>query len=345
MDYKKAAEYVPYYAKQLLSIDSPSGFTERAIARAEELAGELGYAFTRTKRGNLNIHVPGKNADKTVALASHVDTLGLMVRSISDKGELMFTMIGGPLLPSLDGEYCRVYTRSGKVYTGTVLSLSPAKHVFPDCTTRPRDVDNMYVRLDAVVKSREDVEKLGVSVGDFICYDPKFTVTDTGFVKSRFLDDKGSAACLFALLRLMKEQGIKPACNAEFILTVYEEVGSGGATVPENLDELLIVDMGCVGLDLTCRETQVSICPKDSAGPYDYKMTTRLVELAKANGVDYALDVYPMYSSDAAVAWHAGHDLPAALIGPGVHASHGMERTHMDALTGTVKLCGLYLGL
>ena len=344
MDFTKAAEYIAYYAKELLSIDSPSGFTAKVAERAEKMAAELGYAYTRTKRGNINIHVPGASSEKTLALASHIDTLGLMVRSITDKGELMFTRIGGPVLPSLDGEYCRIYTRDGRIYTGTVLSLSPAKHVFPDCGTRVRDENNMYVRLDAVVHSREDVLKLGIAVGDYVCYDPKFEITDTGYVKSRFLDDKGSAACLFALLKLMKEQGIKPAYNAEFVLTVYEEVGSGGATLPKEIDELLIVDMGCVGLDLTCTETQVSICPKDSGGPFDYRMTSRLMQLAKDNGIDYAADVYPMYSSDAAVAWHAGYDVPAGLIGPGVAASHGMERTHMIALNGTVKLCSLYLG-
>ncbi len=344
MDYERCESIVTDYALRLLAVDSPSGFTERVIALVENFAAELGYASRRTRRGNLIVSVPGRDKSRTVALASHVDTLGLMVRAVKENGELLITPIGGPLLPTLDGEYCRVYARDGRVYTGTILSMSPAAHVFKDAKTRPRDDENMYVRIDAVVKTREDVLALGVGVGDYVCIDPKFTVTETGFLKSRFIDDKGSAACLLTMLKLMRDASVRPRCNTEFIFTVYEEVGSGGATVPDDLDELLIVDMGCIGQDLSCNERQVSVCAKDSAGPYDYAMTSRLVELARVHGIDCAVDVYPMYSSDAAVAWHAGHDVPAALIGPGVHASHGMERTHLTALVGTVRLIGLYLG-
>ena len=201
----------------------------------------------------------------------------------------------------------------------------------------------MYVRLDEVVKTAGDVRALGIEVGDYICFDPKTTVTESGFLKSRFIDDKGSAACLLTLLKLMADAGVKPRYDAEIHLTVYEEVGHGGATIPWDLSELLAVDMGCVGLDLTCTEEQVSICAKDSAGPYDYDMVSRLVALAKEHGVDYAVDVYPHYSSDVAVAWKAGSDAKAALIGPGVQASHGMERTHFHGMRETIKLVALYL--
>ena len=331
------------YAKALLAQDSPSGFTQQAVAAAEKLAHDLGLETRRSRKGNLTILVPGRDHSKTVGLCAHVDTLGLMVRSVTSDGRLLITPIGGPLLPTLDGEYCRIYTRDGKVYTGTILSLSPAAHVEDDARTRPRDDKNMAVRIDEVVYSREDVEKLGIAPGDYVCYDPKTEVTPSGFIKSRFLDDKVSAACILTALRIMKDKGQKPQCDVEATFTVYEEVGHGGATFSPALSELLAVDMGCIGEELTCTEEQVSICAKDSAGPFDYGMVSRLVELCREHGVDYAVDVYPHYSSDAAVAWKAGNDLPAALIGPGVHASHGMERTHWNGLKATLELIGLYL--
>lgn len=331
------------YAKTLLAQDSPSGFTARAVDRAEALARELGYETQRSRKGNLTILIPGRDHSKTVGLCAHVDTLGLMVRSITADGRLLVTRIGGPLMPTLDGEYCRIYTRKGQVYTGTVLSLSPAAHVEDDAATRPRDEKNMAVRVDELVYSREDVEKLGIGVGDYVCYDPKTEVTASGFIKSRFLDDKVSAACILTALKLMKDKGQKPRYDVEATFTVYEEVGHGGATFSPQLSEILAVDMGCIGEELSCTEEQVSICAKDSAGPFDYGMVSRLVELAQENGVDFAVDVYPHYSSDAAVAWKAGNDLPAALIGPGVHASHGMERTHWNGLKATLELVGLYL--
>ena len=330
--------------RKLLGQDSPTGFTDRAVTAAEDIARELGFAARRTNKGNLVVTVPGRETGRRVGLCAHVDTLGLMVRSIAGNGMLMVTTVGGPLLPTLDGEYCRIYTREGKVYTGTVLSLSPSVHVQDDAATRPRDEKNMAVRIDEKVHSREDVLALGIAAGDYVCYDPKTTVTESGFVKSRFLDDKASASCLLALLWQMRETGTRPRFETFFTLTVHEEVGHGGATLPE-VDELLAVDMGCIGEDLSCTEYQVSICAKDSDGPYDYGMVSRLVKLAKEHGVDYAVDVYPHYGSDVGAAWCAGMDCRAALIGPGVHASHGMERTHLDGLNATLDLAALYLEL
>ena len=230
-------------AQRLLSIDSPSGFTQNVVREAEQIAQDHSYTTRRTNKGNLIVSVPGREKGKKIGLCAHIDTLGLMVRSITADGMLMTTKVGGPILPTLDGEYCRIYTREGKVYTGTILSLSPAAHVFDDAATRPRDEKNLAVRIDEKVKSKADVEKLGICPGDYVCIDPKTTVTESGFLKSRFIDDKGSAACLLVLLRLMHFAKVRPRYDTEVCFTVHEEVGHGGATLP-HVDELLSVDMG-----------------------------------------------------------------------------------------------------
>ena len=330
--------------QKLLGQDSPSGFTGKVVTVAEDIARQLGFSTRRTNKGNLIITVPGREPGRKIGLCAHVDTLGLMARSITADGMLMVTKVGGPLLPTLDGEYCRIYTREGKVYTGTVLSLSPSVHVQDDAATRPRDEKNMAVRIDEKVHSKEDVLALGIEAGNYVCYDPKTTVTESGFVKSRFLDDKASAACLLTLLWQMRETGTLPRFETHITLTVHEEVGHGGSTLP-TVDELLAVDMGCIGEDLGCTEYQVSICAKDNGGPYDYDMVSRLVKLAKEQNVDHSVDIYPHYGSDVGAAWRAGMDCRAALIGPGVHASHGMERTHLDGLNATMDLASLYLEL
>ena len=329
-------------AKQLLEAHSPSGFTQAAVAVAKAMAERYNYPCTISNKGNLTIRVSGGSEEKRICLCAHIDTLGLMVRSVSSDGSLRFTKIGGPLLPTLDGEYCMVHTRSGKVYTGTILCQSPAAHVHTDAATAPRDEAHMLVRLDERVKSKEEVLALGISVGDYICIDPKVQITRSGFLKSRFIDDKGSAACLLTLLQYFRENSKKPRYTTDFVFTVYEEVGHGGGEL-EQYDEILAVDMGCVGEDLSCDEYTVSICAKDSGGPYDYEMTGRLMALAEGGGIPYAVDIYPMYNSDAGVARKAGNKARTALIGPGVHASHGMERTHVEALTGTMALCAAYL--
>lgn len=331
------------YTRRLLEVDSPTGFTQAAVDTAEAMIRELGYETRRSNKGDVTALVPGRDHSRKVGVCAHLDTIGTMVRSITSDGRLLLTTIGGVMMPTLDGEYCRIYTRSGKVYTGTILSLSPAAHVDDDARTRPRDDKNMAVRIDELVYTKEDVKKLGIDHGDFVAYETKTQFTESGFFKSRFLDDKVCAGGLLAALKLMKEQGQKPKYDLECTFTIFEEIGHGGATLSPDLYELLALDMGCVGSELNGSEEKVSICAKDAFSPYDYGLTTRLVRLCQDNGVDYAVDVYPHYSSDASVAWKAGNDVRAALIGPGVHASHGMERTHWHGVKAMMELIGLFL--
>ena len=184
-------QYILNMTKKILSIDSPSGFTETVISFLEKEINDLGFKTERNKKGNLIVTVPGKK-ENILGITSHVDTLGLMVRSIDKDGTLRFMKIGGPILPTYDGEYCKIYTRDNKVYTGTVLSDAPAVHVYKEATTMPRDEEHMHIRLDEVVKNKEDVLKLGIENGDYIAIDPKTVITENGFIKSRFLDDKMS---------------------------------------------------------------------------------------------------------------------------------------------------------
>ena len=329
--------------EQIISIDSPTGYCSKVINYLETVVKELGFNYTKNQKGNLIVSVEGKS-DYTVGLSAHVDTLGLMVRSINSDGTLKFTTLGGPLLNTYNAEYCKIYTREGKIYTGTILSTSPAVHVFPDSRSKDLKEDTMCVRLDEVVYSRSDTQKLGIQTGDIIAIDPKFEITPSGYIKTRFLDDKASAFLLLELLRYLKEQNITPENNLKPIFSTYEEVGFGASNIP-NINEMLAVDMGCIGLDLNCTEEQVSICAKDSGGPYDYDMTSKLIELAKANNISYAVDIYPFYSSDATASLRAGNDIKAALIGTGVAASHGMERTHKHGLENTFNLILGYLNI
>ena len=341
--FKTDETYLLDFAQKLLAIDSPSGYCAHAIRFMEEEAQALGYTCTRNRKGNLLIRVPGTASTHTTALSAHCDTLGLMVRSIKENGTLAVTAIGSPTLPTLDSEYCRILTRDGDVYTGTILCTAASKHVHPDAATLTRDADSLEVRIDEIVHDKKDVEALGIRNGDYIAIDPKTTVTDSGFIKSRFLDDKISCACLFAVLHTLKEHAITLKNDLLFVFSTYEEVGHGASSMPADVDAMLAVDMGCIGLDLACTEYDVSICAKDSSGPYDYAMTTQLIQLAKQEGLSFAVDIYPMYGSDVSAALKGGNDIKGALIGPGVHASHGMERTHIQALNNTVSLILAYL--
>lgn len=329
---------------KLLSVDSPTGFSAKVNETLKGMLSGMGYEAKEDNKRLVSVRVKGKNGNVTKALSAHVDTLGAMVKNVTGDGKIRFTRLGGPILPTFDGEYCRIYADGGKVYTGTFLSDSPSCHVYKDAGTLERNEDTMYVRLDEEVYSADDVAKLGIRTGSMIALDTKTTITESGFVKSRFLDDKAGSACLLSVLYLMKEKKLVPETDVVFCFTNYEEVGHGAATI-DGADELLAVDMGCVGAGLACKETQVSVCVKDGGGPYDYEMVERLLALAKANGIDHAADVYPYYGSDVGAAWRSGANLKGGLIGPGVQASHGMERTHMKGLFATVGLICAYLGL
>lgn len=335
-------DFILDVAKEILSFHSPSGFCFEIMEKVETIVGELGYNLELTNKGCGVITIPGESDEKVIGLAAHVDTLGAMVRSITPNGTLKFDLVGGPIVPTLDSEYCIIRTREGK----EILELSytsPSIHVFDDASSKPRDPKNMEIRIDERVLNKEDVKALGINNGDFIFIDPKTTITESGFIKSRFIDDKGSVSALIGLLELLKRENIKPKYKTKIFISVYEEVGHGASYLPEDITEFIAVDMGCIGDDLSCTEYDVSICAKDSGGPYDYKITSDLIELAKNNNLSYAVDIYPRYGSDVGAALRGGNNIKGGLIGPGVHASHGMERTHYDALENTIKLIYLYL--
>ena len=334
--------YFKETAHKIFNIDSPSGYSENINKVLIGLLNELGYTATLTNKGNVALKVAGESSEKTVATSAHVDTLGLMVRSINGDGTLNVTRIGGPQIATLDGEYCKIQTRFNQTYTGTILSNSASSHVYED-SDKQRKENNVVVRIDEKVNGKKDVLDLGIQNGDYIFIEPKFMITESGFIKSRFIDDKASVCVILSVLKYLKENNLKPAYDTFIYFVNHEEVGHGAATVDENITEFVTVDMGCIGKDLAGNEYAVSIAAKDSGGPYDYELTTRLIKLAKENNVNYVVDIFPYYGSDVGAAYRSGRDLKGALIGQGVHASHGMERTHLDGCINTMKLLTLYL--
>ena len=329
-------------AAELLAIDSPSGFTEKAALWVRNAFEALGFPAKITVKGGVLTDLGGQDTENGLLLEAHTDTRGGMVCRIKDNGRLQLTRIGGMRAENGETENLRVYTREGKIYDGTLQLCNASVHVNGSYGDAKRDFDTTEVVLDEDVKSAEDVRKLGIEVGDFVCFDPRTRRTNSGYLKSRFLDDKLSVGILLGLAKYLKDQGITPSRRVYAHITVYEEVGHGGSgSVPQGVTEAISVDMGCVGEGLSCTERQVSICAKDSGGPYSYEVVGKLIEAAKKTGADYAVDVYPHYGSDVEATLSAGHDLRHGLIGPGVYASHGYERSHIDGVYNTLKvLCG-----
>ena len=338
------ADYAWQQAAALLAIDSPAGFTAKAAAWVQEAFGTLGFPAKITQKGGVLIDLGGLDTSDALLLEAHTDTLGGMVSRIKGDGRLQLTKIGGMRAENGEAENVRVYTREGAIYEGTLQLCNASVHVNPDYKTAKRDFDTTEIVLDEDVRSAEEVRKLGIEVGDFVCFEPRTRRTASGYLKSRFLDDKLSVGILLGFAKYLHDNAITLKRRTYVHVTVYEEVGHGGAaSVPAGVTEAISVDMGCVGEGLNCTEKQVSICAKDSAGPYSYEVVGKLIAAAKKTGADYAVDIYPFYSSDVDVTLSAGFDLRHGLIGPGVYASHGYERSHMDGVYNTLKLLLGYL--
>ena len=333
-------EYIVEQTEKVIGIDSPTGYHYNVQKYLVDTIQAMGFEVRTLRKGGVIANL-GREGNPLMMLA-HVDTLGAFVHYIKGNGRLAIS--NGTLNPNnIETENVRVITRSGAVYEGTIQLENASVHVNPDVNAE-RKFTNLEVVLDEDVTSKEDVEKLGICAGDFLAVEPRFQVTEKGYIKSRFLDDKASSGVLLGIAKYVSEH---PGClkrNVQLFFTTFEEIGHGAsAGIPEEIEDLLAVDMGCVGDHLACTEKQVSICAKDSSGAYHFEMTNELIEVAKEHGIDYAVDIYPSYGSDAGAALRSGKDVRYALIGQGVYASHGYERTHKDGMKQTFELALNYV--
>lgn len=340
------AKYATEKAKELLSIDSPTGFTDRAADWVQNAFTDLGFEARRTVKGGVLVDFGGEKGQDGLILMAHTDTLGGMVAEVKANGRLRIVPLGGLSPQNIETENVRVYTRDGRVIEGTCQLINASTHVNGKFGSEPRSFDTLEIVLDEPVTTAEEARGFGIETGDPVCFEPRTRVTASGYIKSRFLDDKLSVGILLGLGKYLKDTGAKLSRPVYAHITVYEEVGHGAsASIPEGVTEALSVDMGCVGEGLRCTERQVSICAKDSGGPYSYDMVGKLIAAAKKEGADYAVDIYPHYGSDVEASLKGGFDIRHGLIGPGVYASHGYERSHLDGVCSTLKLLKGFLDI
>ncbi|MCH4890887.1 M42 family metallopeptidase [Acidaminobacter sp. JC074] len=322
-----------------LDIPSPSSFTKEAIMVAKKDFEDLGLQTSMTKKGALIATFEG-DSDAAIAITAHMDTLGAMVKSITNDGKLTYHRIGGGSWSAVEGENCQVFTRSGKVYRGSIIPTIASTHIHGMTAHQQRDQRNMAVRLDEIATSRADVQALGIQVGDIIAMDTRTEFTETDFIKTRYIDNKAAVAMTFVLAKMFKET--PPKQTVHFIISNYEECGHGLSVLPENTEELIAIDIAPVGFEQTSSEFAVSIAAKDNRTPYDYEFVTRLADICEAHQIPYNIDVFNHYSSDASQHIMAGGDVRFACLGPGVEGTHHYERTHMKAIDATIELLYRY---
>jgi putative aminopeptidase FrvX len=337
-------KYVIDTMVKYLNIPSPAGYTTEVLTEIKKEFESMGIETKFTNKGALIATVKGENDEEQKTISAHVDTLGAMVKGIMPNGRLKIVKLGGGTWTGMEGENVFIVNRHGKKFRGSIIPIQASSHIYGDVARETlRTDENMQVRIDERVSSKEDVLELGINVGDFIYLDTRTEITENGFIKSRYLDNKSAVAMVFAICKYLKDNNIMPKYTTNFFMSNYEEVGHGISSIPEKTTEFIAIDIGTVGEGQESDEYSVSIAAKDRKGPYNFELRNKLVEIAEKNNIAYKVDVYNRYGSDASAAVHQGFDVNFACIGPGVDATHHYERTHMESIENNIKLLIKYV--
>ena len=326
--------------RDLMATDSTTGFSGPLDEVLMDKCRALGFSPRRLNKGGVRVDLGGEG--RPLFITAHGDDIGLMVRRILPDGTLEVYNVGGnPPLQTIH-ENVRVYTRRGRVLTGTVRLRSSSLHILPQANRNdPLEyAKNVCVTLDEPVHTKAETEALGVEPGNMLALDPRYVETETGYIKSRFLDDKASCAAVLAMMGAVARGEVKLGRKVYVFFGQQEEIGmSGACAVPADVTDYLAVDIGCVSPDTCSDERKVTVVAQDAAAPYNGEFVKELADLAESKGIPFVVDVLvPHYGSDANVAMHAGLDARHGLIGPGVLETHGYERIHRDALVNTARL-------
>lgn len=337
-------EYLQNILTALLNIPSPSGYTDQIVHFVGEELERLGVPFELTRKGAIRALIEGEQRAPDRAVVAHLDTLGAMVKSIKENTRLGVSMIGHWSARFAEGARVTIFTDC-TTYRGTILPLKASGHTYnEEIDTQAISWDNLEVRLDEIVDSKEEVIAKGINVGDFIAVDPFPEITDSGYINSRHLDNKAGVASLLAAIKAIKEAGAVLPVNCHPLFTIHEEIGSGASAIlHQDVASMVVVDNSTIAPGQNSSERGVTIAMKDSVGPFDYHLTRKLIRLCEENGLLYQRDVFKYYRSDSASATEAGNDIRTALVCFALDASHGYERTHIDSLTEVARLLTLYM--
>jgi peptidase M42 family hydrolase len=339
-------EYVADVLVRMLSMPSPSGRTDDIMRLLGAEIESLGMAARLTRRGSLVADLAGEQDSPDRAVVVHADTIGCMVKEIKDNGRLRVVSVGTFSARFAEGARVQIFTDDPALtYTGTILPLLASGHTYGDeVDVQPVGWHYVEVRIDEHVSSAEDVRALGIEVGDFVALDAMPVITASGFVKSRHLDDKAGVAAALGGFKAVLDAGIVPPVSAHLLVTITEEVGQGASHgLHADVAEMLSIDNAVLAPGQNSRETGVNVAMQDSTGPFDFHLTRRLLRLCSELGIPAQRDIYNFYRSDIASAIESGAETRAALIGFGVDASHGHERTHLDGIRNVAELVAAYL--
>jgi len=298
-----------------------------------------------TRRGGIRADIPGKSSSPNRSIVAHLDTLGAMVSELKENGRLRLSPIGTWSSRFAEGAAATLFCDDGR-YSGTILPIKASGHRYDhEVDELPVHWDNVELRIDEPVYGRrEDLEKLGINVGDYVCLDPGTRIADNGFINSRYLDDKAGVAVLLAVAREIRRRNVTLPMDCHLLFTISEEVGSGASAILHgDVAEMLTIDAGPAAPGQNTDEHGVTVCLKDSSGPFDYHLTRKLLDLCRDFAIPHRRDIFKYYRCDSASAIESGNDIRTALVCFGTDATHGYERCHEESLRALGELLGYYV--
>ena len=337
------AQYLTDQLKALLTIPSPTGYTDTIVRHVAKELERLGLTVELTRRGAISAVRQGSRRASARAIVSHLDTLGAQVKQLKDNGRLELVPIGMWSARFAEGARATLFTEAG-TYRGTILPLKASGHTYNmEIDTMPVGWDYVEMRVDALSRNREELDKLKIEIGDTVAIDPQPEFMENGFIVSRHLDNKAGVAVMLAAIEAMEREGVSTPVDIHWLFTIAEEVGVGAASIlTPDVASMIAVDNGTSAPGQNSSEFGVTIGMSDQSGPFDFHLTKKLVRLCIDEDISYQKDIFKFYRSDSASAIEAGHDVRTALITFGVDASHGYERIHMHALRSLSELITAY---
>jgi peptidase M42 family hydrolase len=342
--FKIDEKYLQKVLFELLDIPSPTGYTDQIVHYMGEELQRLGVPFELTRKGAIRGTLEGLKHSPDRAVVSHLDTLGAVVKSIKKNTRLGVSPIGHWSARFAEGARVTIFTDE-KPFRGTILPLKASGHTFnEEIDTQEVSWDNLEVRIDEICDSKEEVEAIGINVGDYVAIDPQPEMCRSGYINSRHLDNKAGVAIQLAAIKAVKDYNLKLPLDCHPLFTIYEEVGYGASAIlHQDVAGMVSIDNSTIAPGQNSSERGVTIAMKDSSGPFDYHLTHKLIKLCKEYGIEHKRDVFKYYRSDSASAMEAGNDIRTALVCFELDASHGYERTHIDSLIAVANLIVLYM--
>lgn len=345
MNSQVSEEYLLNVLSRLVEIPSPTGMTDNIVRFVCDELEALKVPYKLTRRGAIRATLKGSKSKPRRAIACHVDTLGAMVKSLKQNGRISIVPIGNWSARFAEGARINVHSAGDMTTQGTVLPLKASGHTFnEEIDNQPGNWENLEVRLDEPGSSIESLWERGIRVGDFISFHPGMEVSESGYINSRFLDDKAGVASILAAVQALRNANEIPCLNVSLLFTISEEVGVGASHVLRgNVAEMVSIDNGTIAPGQNTSEFGVTIAMMDSSGPFDTHLTSHLISICIEDGIEFSRDVFLHYRSDAAAALEAGNDIRTALVCFGLDASHGYERVHLASLKSITNLIIGYL--